>query len=103
MKIESSDSAFASLEKLKALQDKIQELKRKGGVEEMGDRTSLHARQPSGMGSGTFSEETSKELSFEQMQHSLEKIKRTGQHAHLGEMHANLNMDRVQELLRPLR
>lgn len=106
MKIDSSDSAFVPLDNLRAVQDKIQELKRKAGAEEVGDRTSLRARQPTGIGTGigsrTFSVEASSELSFEDMQHNLEQIKRSGQHAQLGEMHANLNMDRVQELLRPL-
>lgn len=106
MKVDSSDSAFVPLDNLRALQDKIQQLKHRVGSEGIGDRMSLHARQPSGIssgaGSGAYSVEASSDLSFKDMQHNLEKIKRTGQHAQLGELHANLNMDRVQELLHPL-
>ncbi|WP_045221956.1 hypothetical protein [Desulfonatronum thioautotrophicum] len=106
MKIEGSDRVYVPTDHLKAVQEKIQELKRKAGAEELGDRMSLQTRRPSGIGSGTLAGrapgEHSGELSFEEMRHNLEQIKRTGQHAQLGDVHADLNMDRVRELLRPL-
>ncbi|TVR01357.1 MAG: hypothetical protein EA399_02030 [Desulfovibrionales bacterium] len=106
MKIEGSDRMYVPTDHLKAVQEKIQELKRKAGVEEMGDRMSLQTRRSSGTGSvtlpGRAAGNLSGELSFEDMQHNLEQIKRTGQHAQLGDVHADLNMDRVRELLRPL-
>ncbi len=94
MKIDGNDSAFAGHDYLKALQDKIQDLKR--GVEPRaeGDRMTIHPRRAFA-GSGD-------EVSFGDARQSLEQIRHSGQGAQLGDLHANLNMDRVRELLSPL-
>ncbi|SMP78314.1 hypothetical protein [Desulfonatronum lacustre] len=94
MKIDGSDSAFAGHDYLKALQDKIQDLKRGAGPLADGDRTSIHPRRAF-VGAG-------EEVSFGDARQSLEQIKRTGQGSQLGDLHVNLNMDRVRELLSPL-
>ncbi|WP_031388162.1 hypothetical protein [Desulfonatronum thiodismutans] len=94
MRIDGADSVFAGHDYLKTLQDKIQDLKR--GVEPRmaGDKTSIHPRH-------SFTS-TSGEVSSGDVRQSLEQIKHSGQGAQLGNLHANLNMDRVRELLSPL-
>ena len=94
MKIDGTDSKFVGHDYLKALQDKIQDLKH--GVQPLadGDRTSIHPRR-------AFTAEGG-EVSFGDAQQSLEQVKRAGRGSQLGDLHANLNMDRVRDLLSPL-
>jgi hypothetical protein len=94
MKIDGSESALHGHDNLRALQDRIQELKRGVGPREAGDRTTIHPRRGF-VGSGG-------EVSFVEARQSLEQIKLAGQGSQLGDLHANLNMDRVRELLSPL-
>ncbi|PTN38683.1 hypothetical protein [Desulfonatronum sp. SC1] len=94
MKIDGSDSAFAGHDYLKALQDKIQDLKRGVEPRTAGDKTSIHLRH-------AFTG-TSEEVSSGDARQSLEQIRHAGQGAQLGSLHANLNMDRVRELLSPV-
>lgn len=94
MKIDGSDSVFAGHDHLRALQEKIQDLKRGVGPRAEGDRMTIHPRRTFA-GSG-------QEVSDGDARQSLDRIRHSGQGAQLGDVHANLNMDRVRELLSPL-
>lgn len=94
MKIDGADSVYAGQDYLKALQDKIQDLKRGVEARPTGDKASIHPRH-------AFTG-TSGEVSSGDARQSLEQVKRVGQGSHLGDLHANLNMDRVRELLSPV-
>jgi len=93
VKIDNETIQFVHHDLLETAQDRIRQLKQSAGMERTGDQAAFRFR-------GRV-DDSSAGISPEETIQRLEQIKQSGQGVHLGAVHANLNMDRVRQLLNP--